>query len=114
MKAETDPAAAADQAAAENLPHQQIQALLGVGQIYAKRGQIDDARTALTTAAEAAKADGTIPGILEGDIPCLGRPFFKLTDEEYAEVYSTATERLYLLNWICRDEEDWDTVSVDT
>ncbi|MBS1713347.1 MAG: hypothetical protein JST30_03330 [Armatimonadetes bacterium] len=43
-----------------------------------------------------------------------GRSVATLDDEEVETVWGVAMERLYGLNWLCGQEEDWDLVTADT
>jgi hypothetical protein len=64
------------------------------------------------TVAKAAQ-DGLFRPI-DGDFPAFGKPFSKLTDDEWSTMNSISTERLYGLNWTCGYSDDWDNVSVGT
>ncbi len=63
--------------------------------------------------AKKAQEDGLFTAI-DGDFPALHRAYAKLSEREWETMRSIATERLYALNWLCRDAEDWDEVSTDT
>ena len=88
--------AAADLAATSNLPKQQGQALLGVGQIFASRGLIDNARTAVTQANAAAQAAGDFTSQVKaldtlGDLALLGMPDIKSAENFYTQALTAAT-----------------------
>lgn len=51
---------------------------------------------------------------INDDFPALGKAFRDLTDAERATVSSIARERLVALNWLCRQEPDWDDITADT
>jgi hypothetical protein len=52
--------------------------------------------------------------MIEGDYPAMGKAYAKLTDTEWHDMGSIATERLYALNWVCGHESDWDAITCDT
>ena len=88
--------AAADLAAASNLPKQQGQALLGVGQIFANRSLIDKARTAVTQANTAAQAADDFTSQVKaldilGDLALLGTPDTESAQNFYTQALTTAT-----------------------
>ena len=88
--------AAADLAATSKLPKQQSQALLGVGQIFANRGLIDNARTAVTQANAAAQAAGDFTSQVKaldtlGDLALLGTPDSKSAENFYTQALTAAT-----------------------
>ena len=88
--------AAADLAATSKLPRQQGQALLGVGQIFASRGLIDNARTAVTQANAAAQAAGDFTSQVKaldtlGDLALLGTPDAKSAENFYNQALTAAT-----------------------
>lgn len=49
----------------------------------------------------------------DDDLACGGVPYRDLPDAAFSDVMSTALERHYAMNWVCRDP-DWDHVSTDT
>jgi len=51
---------------------------------------------------------------IDNDFPALGKPYAKLSAEEWQTMRSIATERLYAFNWICGYAEDWDEVPAET
>jgi TPR repeat protein len=51
---------------------------------------------------------------LERDYPARGKPYSKLSEYEWFEMRSIATERLYGLNWLCRYSANWDSVPTET
>ncbi len=63
--------------------------------------------------AECAEREGVFKAV-EGDFPAFGKPYSKLTEEEWYTMQSIAYERLYVLNWLCGYEEDWDKVETGT
>lgn len=65
-------------------------------------------------AAQSALSDGLIDALADDDVACDGRAYHRLDDREFSDAASTALERLYLLNWICGESDDWDTVPTDT
>ena len=46
--------------------------------------------------------------------PARGKAYCELTDEEWQEMRSIATERLYGLNWLCKYSANWDLVPTGT
>jgi TPR repeat protein len=57
--------------------------------------------------------EGLFKGI-NGDYPAHGKAYRELTDGEWHEMRSIATERLYGLNWLCGYAADWDRVPTGT
>ncbi|MCE5325294.1 MAG: DUF4272 domain-containing protein [Planctomycetaceae bacterium] len=51
---------------------------------------------------------------IDGDFPAMGKPYRALTSEEWSEMHSIATERLYAMNWLCGRSRRWDHVRCDT
>lgn len=51
---------------------------------------------------------------INGDFPALGKSYSELTEEQWRELRSIATERLYGLNWLCGYASDWDRVPTNT
>jgi hypothetical protein len=51
---------------------------------------------------------------LERDYPARGKPYSKLSEHEWFEMRSIATERLYGLNWLCKHAANWDSVPTET
>ncbi len=51
---------------------------------------------------------------INGDYPARGKTYAQLTDDEWQELRSIATERLYGLNWLCKHSANWDLVPTGT
>ncbi|MCC6359891.1 MAG: DUF4272 domain-containing protein [Phycisphaerales bacterium] len=51
---------------------------------------------------------------IDGDYPAFGKPYQRVTKEEWQLLISIAQERHYASNWLCGDSADWDNVSLDT
>lgn len=51
---------------------------------------------------------------IDGDYPVFGKPYQRVTKEEWQLLISIAQERHYAANWLCGDAADWDEVSLDT
>lgn len=64
--------------------------------------------------AEHAFGSEDIPRPIKHDFPAFGKPYARLTEEEYSICTSIAMERHYALNWLCGYAEDWDNVPTDT
>ncbi len=67
----------------------------------------------VTMTVEKAASDGLFKPI-DKDFPALGKPYSRLTEAEWQTMRSIATERLYVLNWLCGYSEDWDNVRTST
>lgn len=67
----------------------------------------------ITAAAKHWEKEGLFKA-LKGDYPALGKPYRKLSEEEWQSCRSIATERLYGLNWVCSYAADWDRVPTGT
>jgi len=65
-------------------------------------------------AAEIAHQAGDIPKPIKRDFPAFGKPYARLTREEYSIATSIAMERHFALNWLCGYSEDWDSTPTDT
>lgn len=63
--------------------------------------------------AQFAEEEGLFKAIKK-DFPAMGKPYSKLTEEEFSIMNSIAKERLYGLNWLCGYSDDWDEVPTDT
>jgi hypothetical protein len=50
----------------------------------------------------------------ERDYPACGKPYARLTEDEWQDCRSIASERLHGLNWLCGRSQDWDRVPTDT
>ncbi len=48
------------------------------------------------------------------DYPARGKAYAQLTEAEWQELRSIATERLYGLNWLCKQSANWDLVPTGT
>lgn len=64
--------------------------------------------------AERAYKEHAIPIMQDRDFSLFGKPYYKLTEEEYSIATSIAMERHYTLNWLCGYSTDWDTTPIDT
>ncbi len=64
-------------------------------------------------AAEHWEKDGLFKAV-RGDYPARGKAYCELADEEWQELRSIATERLYGLNWLCKYSANWDLVPTGT
>jgi Domain of unknown function (DUF4272) len=51
---------------------------------------------------------------VRGDYPARGKAYAELTDDEWQELQSIATERLQGLNWLCKYSANWDLVPTGT
>jgi hypothetical protein len=49
-----------------------------------------------------------------GDYPARGKAYADLTEAEWHELRSIASERLYAANWLCRYSTNWDAVPTST
>lgn len=67
----------------------------------------------IRTAAAHAEKDRLFTAI-DHDFPALGRSYAKLSETQWYTMRSIATERLYVLNWLCGYSKDWDAVPTDT
>jgi hypothetical protein len=67
----------------------------------------------IAMSAEFAEKDGAFRAI-DRDFPVFGKAYAKVTNEEWHQLTSIATERLYGLNWLCGFAEDWDSVPTET
>ncbi len=68
----------------------------------------------LHKSAEQAHRNGLIPKPKDGDFQLFGKPYGKLSEEEYQNATSIATERHCALNWLCGKSNDWDETPTDT
>lgn len=57
-----------------------------------------------------------LPHVIDNDFIAKGKPYRKLTDEEWSEVRSISMERHHALNWICGYAKGnrWDKTPTDT
>jgi len=68
----------------------------------------------IAQAAEAGEQKGLFRCI-EGDFPAFGKPFRRLSEDEWSLMNSICRERLYGLNWLCNvDGVQWDHVRTGT
>jgi len=67
----------------------------------------------IAMAAEHWEKEGLFQAI-RGEYPAHGKAYCELADEEWQEVRSMATERLYGLNWLCKYSANWDLVPTGT
>lgn len=56
---------------------------------------------------------GNLPELLNDDFPVLGKAYADLNSDEYNKIASIAKERHYALNWLCRQSDNWDDVSIE-
>ena len=124
-------------ASAKLRPHAELAAARGIAETWlwrARTRQVINAGTPLpqspqllqagiktyddivrATAKMAAKR-GTIPEIIDDDFPIFGTAYRVATEKEYHLARSIATERLFVLNWLCgrAPEGRWDETPTDT
>ena len=60
--------------------------------------------------------DGTLAHILEDDFVAFGKPYRSLSRKEWSAATSVATERHFVLNWLCgyAPSNRWDDTPTDT
>ena len=76
--------------------------------------EFDSYEKIIRVTAEQAFSSSDIPRPIKHDFPAFGKPYGRLTEEEYSICTSIAMERHYALNWLCGYAEDWDNVPTDT
>ena len=67
----------------------------------------------ISMAAEHWEKEGLFKAV-RGDYPARGKAYSDLTDKEWQELRSIANERLYGLNWLCKQAANWDLVPTET
>lgn len=99
---------------------EEINRLRDLAEVWDWRGQMGlppyddpDDESAVREEAGLAVEDGLLRSLIEGDIPAKGKPYFRLSEEEFDELSSLALERHYALNWLCGYSDNWDNVPLD-
>jgi hypothetical protein len=85
------------------------------GEALKKAGVHTYADVIRLTAMQATK-DGEIPPSIENDFPVNGKPYRKLSAEEWSSIRSETVERHFTLNWLCgyAPANDWDRTPTNT
>jgi hypothetical protein len=76
--------------------------------------ELDSFEKIVRVTAEQAYRNGDILRPIKHDFPAFGKPYARLTEQEYSVCTSIAMERHYALNWLCGYAEDWGNVPTDT
>ena len=76
--------------------------------------QLDTFGKIIRVTADHAFANSDIPRPVRHDFPAFGKPYARLTEEEYSICTSIVIERHCALNWLCGYTEDWNEVPTDT